>query len=302
MARATKARVASISYRLAPASPFPAQILDLLVAYASLLYPPPGAQYKAVAADRIVLTGNSAGANLCLALTRVLLELRRASPLGPKISFHVREIQLPLPAGLTICSGWCDLCDALPSWREGGENDILVLLQPALLPKQPSDDIWPSNPPREHPYCAAALLDHELVSPAAVSDWTGAPPMWFACGGEDRGLDGNKIVASQAARSGVPVLWNEYVGMPHEFALLLGRLPQAKHCYASWAAACQRFAQGTARESSGWMIKMPDCEKVKVSDVAGLSPLPFDEVRKRMDSRKREMPVWTGDASLKAVM
>ena len=43
LARVTKARVASVGYRLAPSHTFPAPILDVLLAYASLLYPPPGA-------------------------------------------------------------------------------------------------------------------------------------------------------------------------------------------------------------------------------------------------------------------
>ena len=214
---------------------------------------------------------------MCFAPIKVLLELQRDTQetgvqLAPNIFFHGHEIRLPLPAGIATCSAWCDLCDALPSWQEKGENDILVLLQPALLPKQPSDDIWPSKPPREHPYCTATLLDHQLVSPAAVSDWTGAPPMWFACGGEDRGLDGNKVVASQAAKSGVVVAWNEYVGMPHEFALLLGRLPQAKHCYAAWAVACQSFVERAVVRSHGLFMKMPSCEEVEINNVAEIPP------------------------------
>ena len=41
----------------------------------------------------------------------------------------------------------------------------------------PADELWPSNPRREHPYCAATTLDYELVSPPiAIKDWTGGPP------------------------------------------------------------------------------------------------------------------------------
>ena len=122
------------------------------------------------------------------------------------VLFHGLEVPLPLPAGIATCSAWCDPCDALPSWQEGGENDILGILQPTLLPGYPTDDLWPSNPPREPLYCSAVTLDHELVSPTAVQDWNGAPLMRFACGSEDCGLDGNKIVASQAAECGVPVI------------------------------------------------------------------------------------------------
>ena len=298
LARRTNARVASIRYRLAPANTFPGPILDTLVAYASLLYPPPGAHHNPVSADRIVFAGTSAGANLCFALIRCLLELRREtkkmSRPDPTVHFHGREVSLPLPAGIATCSGWCDQCDALPSWREGGQNDILTVLQPALLPGYPSDRLWPSKPPREHPYCVAATLDHELVSPAAVRDWTGAPPMWFACGSEERGLDGIKVVASQAAKCGVPVLWNEYAGMPHEFALLLSRLPQSKHCFEAWADACKKLVEGQVARSRAVTLNMPDCAEVESGEVTELAPLPFDEVKRRMKMQNGQRPVYRG--------
>ena len=253
-----------------------------------------------------MLAGNSAGGNLCFALTKLLLELQRDTnekmQADSKILFHGHNISLPLPAGITTCSSWCDQCDALPSWQEGGQHDILGVLQPALLPGFPADDLWPSKPPREHPYCVSETLDHELVSPAAVTDWTGAPPMWFSCGSEERGLDGNKVVASQAAKCGVPVLWNEYAGMPHEFMILMSRTPQAQHCLRAWADACTALVGGKVVSSRGKMFKMPACEEVEIGNVAELAPLPFDEVRKRMRRRNRERPVWTGAAPSNTIL
>lgn len=75
----TKARVASIRYRLAPKNSFPAPILDTLVAYANLIHPPPGAAWSAVPADRIAITGSSSGANLGLGLIKFLLEWQKLS-------------------------------------------------------------------------------------------------------------------------------------------------------------------------------------------------------------------------------
>ena len=248
-------------------------------------------------ADRIVLAGNSAGGNLCFAPTKLLLVLQRDTnekmQADSKILFHGHKISLPLPAGTTTCSSWCGQCDALPSWQKGGQNDILGVLQPALLPGFSADDLWPSKPPREHSYCVSETLDHELVSHAAVTDWTGAPPMWFSCGSEKRGLDGNKVVASQAAKCGVPILWNEYAGMPHEFMILMSRTPQAQHCLRAWADACTALVGGQVVSSRGKIFKMPACEEVEIDNVAELAPLPIDEVRKRMRRRNCERPVWT---------
>ena len=281
-----------MTYRLAPQNTFPSPIIDVLVAYTSLLYPPPGSSHRPVPARRLVLAGDSAGANLCLALIQTILQLRRDKR-DSDLLFHGIKISLPLPAGVTICSSWSDMCDALPSWLDDRRIDILGKLQPALTPNYPVDEIWPSSPPREHPYCKASLLDHPLATPAAAQDWTGAPPFWIACGGNERGLDGNKVVASQALKSGVPVLWEEYEGMPHEFPLLLSKLPQAQRCFESWAAACTALADAWVKQSRGRLIKMPDCESVSIN-LSRVAPLPFDEVRRRMRARNARRPIWTG--------
>ena len=125
--------------------------------------------------------------------------------------------------------------------------------------------------------------------------------MWFSCGSEERGLDGNKVVASQAAKCGVPVSWNEYAGMPHEFVILMSRMPQAQHCLNAWADACRALSDGQLVKSRGRIFKTPACEEVEVAKVTELAPLPFDEVRKRMKERNSERRVWAGAASSKVV-
>ncbi|KAF7620762.1 Alpha/Beta hydrolase protein [Aspergillus flavus] len=264
LAKLTGARVASIKYRLTPSHTFPASILDILVAYASLLYPLAGAPYPAVPADQIILAGNSAGANITLGLMKLLLEVQK----------------LP-PSDATF--------DSMDS--------LLPSLSQPVLRYHPTHSIWPASPPREVPYCVAATLDHELVSPAAVEDWTGSPPMWFACGCEERGVNGNRVVASQAAKSGVTVIWNEYEGMPHEFPIFLSALPQTHLLLQLWAAACQAFAGGKigARELQSGAVRclMPDCKPMVLGSPVGIAPLPFEEVRKRMEYNATR-PVWTG--------
>ncbi len=126
--------------------------------------------------------------------------------------------------------------------------------------------------------------------------------MWFSCGSEERGLDGNKVVASQAAKCGVPVLWNEYAGMRHEFMILMSRMPQAQHCLHAWADACIALVGGQVVSSRGKIFVMPACEEAEIGNVAELAPLPFDEVRKRMTRKNRERPVWTGAAPSDAML
>ena len=45
-------------YRLAPQHPFPSALLDALVSYFTLLYPPPGSIHEAVPASDIVFGGD----------------------------------------------------------------------------------------------------------------------------------------------------------------------------------------------------------------------------------------------------
>lgn len=91
LAKLTGAVVASTSYRLCPQIVFPAPLLDVLLAYACLLNPPPTAAAtkgfpESVQASKIVLAGNSAGVNLALSLTKFLLEFNKLA--DATVTFH----------------------------------------------------------------------------------------------------------------------------------------------------------------------------------------------------------------------
>lgn len=296
--------MASTSYRLCPQNTFPAPLLDVLIAYATLLHPASSAANplpRATPAHKIVLAGNSAGANLAFGLLKFLIELNKRP--DPTIILDGRRVQLPLPAGIAVVSSWCDQTDCMPSWLNPHATDILTNLQPALDPGHPSDAIWPATPPREHPYTVAVNLDHELVSPTAVRDWTGAPPMWFAVGQLERGKDGNAVVAARAAECNVKVTWAEWEGMCHEWMILGRGLPQVQTLFRAWADACKAMVDESLRassanpESTAVMYRMPDSSVVQLSSgVKGLSPLAFDAVGQLMKIRNRQRPVWVGNA------
>lgn len=58
LAQLTKGRCYSVRYRLAPQNPFPSALLDALVSYFTLLYPPPDAFHEAVKPEHIVFAGD----------------------------------------------------------------------------------------------------------------------------------------------------------------------------------------------------------------------------------------------------
>jgi len=102
LAQLTKGRCLVLEQRLAPQNPFPAPLIDLLVAYLSLLYPPKDAFHEAINPEDIVIAGESSGGNLCLDF---LLLLQNFQQRKPRISFHGRCVSIPYPAGFaTVCA------------------------------------------------------------------------------------------------------------------------------------------------------------------------------------------------------
>ncbi|KAJ3529138.1 hypothetical protein NM688_g7897 [Phlebia brevispora] len=87
-----------INYRLAPQYPFPCALQDAIAAYLFLTQPPEGAAHRPVKPEHMVVSGDSAGGGLCLALLQVL-----------------RDTGMPLPAGGVLISPWCDLTHSFPS-------------------------------------------------------------------------------------------------------------------------------------------------------------------------------------------
>ncbi|KAF4581792.1 hypothetical protein EYR40_002810 [Pleurotus pulmonarius] len=86
-------RVFSIEYRLSGAAPFPAALLDALAGYHYLV------NDVGFSPSAIIFEGDSAGANLALALARYLVERRDDT-----------SVNLPAPPGaLLLLSPWADL-------------------------------------------------------------------------------------------------------------------------------------------------------------------------------------------------
>lgn len=295
----TGARCLSIQYRLAPQNPFPAALLDVFLVYLSLLNPAPGSFHEPVEASSIVFAGDSAGASLCVSMIQVMLELKRET-VASSIRFHNRTVAVQMPAGLTLLSVAGEMVQALPSWMENGQYDILRDVPPTAQPDFPKDSLWPSDPPRADPFCHDSALCHPLISPATAVSWAGAPPMWIACG-QERLADSAKVIARTAAQDGVCIFWEQYQSMPHTWAQIFPRWPQSIRCFESWAKACKQFGEGgkAPKESYGIYIKSEDgkVENLKVQELTSLTPVKALEI---MNKKCREMELVTKGKCLKA--
>lgn len=92
-------RVFCAAYRLAPESPFPAAVEDVVDAYRYLLE-------KGYPAEHITLCGESAGGGLCYALC-----------------LKLKEAGLPMPCGIMAISPWTDLTASGESYETNREVD-----------------------------------------------------------------------------------------------------------------------------------------------------------------------------------
>jgi acetyl esterase/lipase len=105
LARAAKARVLVVNYRLAPENPFPAAVDDATMSYRWLLA-------NGVTPDQIAIAGDSAGGGLTLA---TLVALRDAGETLPKCA--------------TCFSPWVDLEATGDSAQPGGADDPMIAVE-----------------------------------------------------------------------------------------------------------------------------------------------------------------------------
>ena len=159
LAKLTGGRCFSVRYRLAPQSAFPAQLLDALIAYLSLLSPPEGSFHEPVSAKHIVFAGDSAGGNLSLALVQLLMTLQRMGV--PSIKFHGKEVPVELPGGITTHSPWTDIARSLPSLYRNAHFDYIDPPEAdgTTLNEPIPDEFWPTKPPRAEIFCTG--VDYE---------------------------------------------------------------------------------------------------------------------------------------------
>jgi acetyl esterase/lipase len=283
LAKLTKGRCLSVRYRLAPQNPFPAALVDALVSYLNLIYPPAGSLHEAVDPQHVVFSGDSAGGNLSLALLQTILELHRQ---GRGVFFNGEKRELPLPAGVALSSPWVDVTHSSPSCEKNAAWDYLPA--PSKNLKHPSCAAWPTDPPRLHLYAETAMLGHPLVSPLAATSWAGAPPLFIGTGTELM-TDEDMTLSAHAARQGVKVVFEHYDGMPHCFPMLLPALPASVRYFEGWAG----FVRGVVEErekvqTRGVRITPRNLEEEEL-EVVGLVPWAFETARVRVRMRVKEM-------------
>jgi monoterpene epsilon-lactone hydrolase len=187
----------SIDYSLAPESTLPVALDDALAAYRWLLE-------QGFPANRIVLSGDSAGGNLAAATAL------RAAAEG-----------LPTPAGLHLISAWLDLTQSGASYKARATHDIMLthktMCEVARI------------------YVGTFDARHPWASPVN-GDLSGLPAVMMQVGTDEVLLSDSLAFAEKAALQGVNVRLHVWPEMIHDWPLFHAVLPQGIRAIAEAGA------------------------------------------------------------------
>ncbi|HWB73695.1 MAG TPA: alpha/beta hydrolase [Nannocystaceae bacterium] len=208
--------VFNISYRLAPRHPFPAGLSDVAAAYHWVL--DNAARYGGDA-SRLVLAGESAGANLVTALTIAACQ-ERDEPWarGVFARNHVPRATMPACGILQVSD---------PDRFRRGERPVSWFIHDRFI------EVYEAYLGGSY---AAGDPAYDLADPLCVLEGQRAldrplPPFFAPCGTADPLLADTRRLAAALARRGVPCEAPEYEGELHAFHALVFR-PNARRCWA----------------------------------------------------------------------
>ncbi len=188
LGKAVNAECLSVDYRLAPEHPYPAAIDDAIDAYRGLIG-------KGIPPSQIILSGESAGAGLVIALSMAL-----------------RDAGEPLPAGVIAVCPFSDLTLSGASvYAHAGDDPAANRDSLAFLAASYFQGHEPTDP---------------LVSPL-FGNFTGLPPMFVTASEGEVLLNDATRVAERAEKAGVDVTLHIVQDSVHVFPIF-PFLPEAK--------------------------------------------------------------------------
>lgn len=196
LAKAARARVLAIDYRLAPEHPFPAALDDALAAYNWLLG-------QRADPHRLVIAGDSAGGGLTLATMMKL-----------------RDTGAPLPSAAIAMSPWTDLA------LTGGSLHANAASDPMLIAEE--------VPRLARFYVPESEARNPYASPL-YGDPRGLPPTLIQVGSDEILRDDAVRMAEKMKAAGCDIVLQVWPRMPHVFQVLAAVVPEARQAMAEIA-------------------------------------------------------------------
>lgn len=194
------ADVYMLNYRFYPEAKYPAALDDAVAAYQEL-------RRQGIAANNIIVMGDSAGGNLALALT-----------------LYLRDQKIPQPGSLVLYSPWGD-AGQLPSRAIYREKDVILGERNTAMYSVVMNNAY---------YFAGSDLRAPYISPV-YGDFNGLPPMLIIAGAQELFVDDCCLLAQRGKEAGVEVELHLYPGMSHDWPLLFPELSESKDTYAALA-------------------------------------------------------------------
>lgn len=185
-------------FRLAPEHPFPAQIEDGLAIYGALLE-------QGYAPEDVTPVGDSAGANIALAMTLKLMQ-------GGE----------PLPLQVITMSPWLNMENTGITIETNNDTDFLIAREglQANIERYLDGKTSPTEP---------------LANPL-YADLDGFPRLYICAGDAESLFDDSVRLNEKAKQAGVDVTFSVGEGMQHVYPFLAGRHPRADQEITSIAA------------------------------------------------------------------
>ncbi len=243
-------RVLSHEYRLAPEFPHPAAVDDSVEAYKYILE-------SGYCGENIILVGESAGGGLCYALC-----------------LRLRELGLPMPAGIVAISPWCDLTLSGASYESNEEKDPtlsknrLAYFANCYVGNEKEDKKKKKRKRKKFlPDTAGEAFKNGEISPV-FADLSGFPPSLIFVGSDEILLSDSEKLTSRLIECGSEAklvvkdkMWHAYLlyGLKSQRgdfsqinAFLKHRLPNGSHRKLRWMSLDNAAKIYPAAASSRW--------------------------------------------------
>ncbi len=205
IAARTQMQVLHVDYPLSPEHQHPEAIDALFDIYTTLLD-------QGVQSKDIILSGDSCGANLALAL-----------------ALRIQQEKLPQVSGLILLSPFLDLTLTSESLRYNAQHDALLSIETL---ETGIDYYVPKNMDKSEP----------TISPL-FADLTGLPPILVQVGSKEILLDDAQRFKERAEQANVEVHFKIYTGMWHNFQMFSAWFDEAQQAIADLAEFAHQLDQ-----------------------------------------------------------